>query len=526
MTSSSPSSPSFSSFETDVFPTAAALEEVFVRVFQKRRVDKTLREVAGTYGVNYHTLRNHFYNDPRHKLLDRGNRVLSSCQEEQLVALINAFCDNRTPLTLKSLVRWVVRLFQVPPPNKDWPANFFNRHKSVLKLTHEKFIAQKRVSASSLVDVEGFIALMEHKWTRLPQCAFQIANYDESSVMLKGIECEAISSKHRTVKGRIGPSCRFIGSILPFVSADGNVIMMVYVFPQKSIDESKAKSLTVTIDTVHEIEEGEWPTYYAFSKTGYVNTGLFLNVIKQLITVRASKGRTEPLFLFGDNLAAHRNPTTVATALKANIHMVFFPPNCSHFIQPLDGYPFARFKQVLRRLQEDIFLGSYLNNSLQGVGDLKLSEDALRTSFTPETIRAAFRDTGLFPFNKQLILQRALTNVGIVGPTPNIVLQDFKEAIREELQSQKEVHAKGLERVLKGKQMVQGSVLYQLTASQPEDNAPKENDPAPKKPRVGRKRTLAQMNSTNTPNDGPVDEQTGGESAPKQKRRRTTKEKI
>ncbi len=522
--SSSSSSSSFSSRTAKKNAILDGVQEVLVRVSRAEPVEDVLKEVSKALKLSFSSLRNAYYDDPRREDLGHRNRKLFDHEEQKVVGLINGFCDNRIPLSKPELGVWAGKLFDTTFTEK-WITNFVKRHVKAIKLTKAKIIAQRRISPNTLEDVKGFLTIMDNKWTLLPTEADMIANYDESLIALKGTDCDAITTRHPIAKCRLGQRYRTLGSVLPFISADGNVIMTVFIFPIQHIDTEVEKSLKITVDTTHQVGNEDWFTFYAFSRTGYVNSVLFRNIIDCLIKVRAYKGQTRRLVLFGDNLAAHRDAETIAKAYKADIHLVFFPPNCSHFIQPLDSYPFARFKQVLQILQRKQYFGSFFNDSLQSFTDLRLAGDAFREAFTKETIIAAFRDTGLFPFNKQLILTRAQSNVGIHIPTSNFWMEDVREIVGEVIERKKLEYAEESKRIQRQKADVQGDICYQMTPVDCEDPSAKIRGPVQKKPRRSRKRTRKEANDDKARDEEVPDGESEEQLAPKRKKPRLSNKK-
>jgi len=56
-----------------------------------------------------------------------------------------------------------------------------------------------------------------------------------------------------------------------------------------------------------------------------------------------------------DNLGIHRQPPAILEALQNGCFQVYFPPNTSHFTQPLDNILFGNLKRQIAKLTASTF---------------------------------------------------------------------------------------------------------------------------------------------------------------------------
>ena len=121
------------------------------------------------------------------------------------------------------------------------------------------------------------------------------------------------------------------------------------------------------------------------------------------------------LTLLTDNLATHRDVDVVEEMRNNFIHMFYLPPNTSHFLQPLDDLPFAIYKSELRNLADKL-IRSFSSNGKKKVESVYLatlvSGEAEKIAFAADKVQAGFQNTGVWPWNPQLILNNAFINVG------------------------------------------------------------------------------------------------------------------
>lgn len=112
-----------------------------------------------------------------------------------------------------------------------------------------------------------------------------------------------------------------------------------------------------------------------------------------------AKGLTRALLL--DNHSSHYSLDLLDEAVRNGVEIFGYPPHCTHALQGLDVVCFAKLKSAWRRV-----IREYETRTLRPVGKanfLELFGRAFRCSFDVETIQAAFRVTGIHPFNRDVI---------------------------------------------------------------------------------------------------------------------------
>ena len=116
--------------------------------------------------------------------------------------------------------------------------------------------------------------------------------------------------------------------------------------------------------------------------------------------------------LFSDQMKSHLDPVVLALALSHQVHMWSLVANSSHFLQPLDDFPFGMFKKYTSHLHaRKLFSASISGEVLSGLL-LEAAYDAEIAAFTPNVIAAAFKNTGLHPFDPDAMWRRFTLNTG------------------------------------------------------------------------------------------------------------------
>jgi hypothetical protein len=121
-------------------------------------------------------------------------------------------------------------------------------------------------------------------------------------------------------------------------------------------------------------------------------------------TKEKAAGRTRVLLL--DGHSSHYTLPLLDYARANNIIILGYPPHCTHVLQGLDVVCFAKMKHEFRHeIQqfEDLHLRAVTKADFAGVFGR-----AFLRAFTPETVKAAFKATGVHPFNPDVITERKM----------------------------------------------------------------------------------------------------------------------
>src|SRR5688572_13911776 len=100
-----------------------------------------------------------------------------------------------------------------------------------------------------------------------------------------------------------------------------------------------------------------YPQFFAWNKTGYNNKHLFHEMNEKFSDLWITREPSLHCYLFGDQLGAHKDQTTIAYVFDRYVMMFLLLVNSSHYLQPLDNYAFGSFKLELS------WLSSMMNNA-------------------------------------------------------------------------------------------------------------------------------------------------------------------
>ena len=114
----------------------------------------------------------------------------------------------------------------------------------------------------------------------------------------------------------------------------------------------------------------------------------------------------EAQVLLMDGHSSHHTPELLQFACKNNIIVLGYPPHCTHALQGLDVVCFAKMKEAWK---EEIT--AHKKRSGWAVEKEDFAEvfgKAFQKAFTPETVKSAFRATGIYPYDPTVITEEQM----------------------------------------------------------------------------------------------------------------------
>ena len=116
-------------------------------------------------------------------------------------------------------------------------------------------------------------------------------------------------------------------------------------------------------------------------------------------TKEKAAGHTRILLVDGHK--SHVSCEFLEYAKTNDIEVLGYPPHCTHALQGLDVVCFAKMKDAWKK---EIHAFEEANHCGIGKGNFaELFGKAFQSAFTPDTIKAAFRATGIHPYNANII---------------------------------------------------------------------------------------------------------------------------
>ena len=151
-----------------------------------------------------------------------------------------------------------------------------------------------------------------------------------------------------------------------------------------------------------ELTIGEVPgTVYGLSHKGWMDQCLFEQWFKRHFLRYAPPIR--PLILLMDGHASHYAPDAVKLAAEEKVLIFVLPPNTTHLSQPLDKGVFGPLKVAWKNACHN-YMSDNPGMVVQRYVFSRLFHSAWNEGVTMRNIQAAFRTTGVYPFNRDVIV--------------------------------------------------------------------------------------------------------------------------
>ena len=195
-------------------------------------------------------------------------------------------------------------------------------------------------------------------------------------------------------------------SLLACICADGSCCPPALIYQGKSYDLQSS--------WIEDLQESE-QAFFAASEHGWTNDALGLQWLEKLFDRHTKdKAGNRRRLLILDGHSSHVNMTFIESAHAKRIIVMILPPHSTHRLQPLDIGLFGPLSMAYTRE-----LTSLIHCSLGLVSMTKrmfwpLFWKAWMGSFTPKNIASAFKTTGIWPLEPDVIL----TKMKKVTPPP------------------------------------------------------------------------------------------------------------
>ena len=398
----------------------ATFEKAWLELGRGR--DKAYGITKGAYQQRIRRIRLREASPPAHGRV-HGNAIFTEDQELVIVGMCLGLADLHLPATTPVVQHMATRVaeclgIELPAghASEAWVRRFVHRHRTLLSFRKCSALPTKTRKRNIMDMVGAFEKVWPRHLQELGNGPDRIINADEAP--LRGLS--TFANKLRVCRpGSDAPYFRAPKAgkhvtVLPFVSAAGEVVAIFYILAGRLAADGK---LEVPVHMKHPDHSasaqgsrrtrGRWPRYYCASKTGYVTTEMWRNIVAKVIRLYRRDGpKPDPSFLM-DQYAAHVNLDTVDFMLEQRTHPVFLPANTTHHLQPLDNGLFASFDRALARAAQAHvgMLGEWKRPFSELLVQLAPSVEA--DVFTPEAIMGAFERTGISPWRQEVFHERA-----------------------------------------------------------------------------------------------------------------------
>ena len=405
-------------------------QELVAAMEKVKSKELSLRQAAITFGIPKSTLSDHVTGRSS-KRYGGAPTVLSDIEEAEIVITCQTLAEMGFPLN-KDYVDVVVKgyLKQIGRPNPfgedgipgySWWKGFLIRHPQLSK-RRPQHLSKKRAESNDpdMLDkwFEKLADLYETSNLTDYDAAERIWNCDETGF------CTAVATKsvlakrgsknvHKTGGGSGREYITVLGIITMYY-----IIIIIGIILLIGCGSASGKRLPPYIvykaKHMYDIWKNGGPpgTLYSVSPSGWMESANFLSWFNKLFLQNVEHLTKEgPVFLFVDGHYSHLSLDLIYTARENGVHLVCFPPNLTHILQPLDVSVYHPLKQAYSAILKEHKLETMAENVTKAVFP-SLMNKLWYKSFKPSHLQSGFRTTGLYPLNRWAI-SYSKTSTGI-----------------------------------------------------------------------------------------------------------------
>ncbi|KAJ5543800.1 hypothetical protein N7494_005079 [Penicillium frequentans] len=354
-----------------------------------------LSALARSSNLPYRTLVRRFHERRNFEDKRSSQRALNLVQETALVRYIKQLNDLWAPCTLQEIERCANSILArsgEPPISKMRASRFVRRLPEGFFWIKQKPIDKKRLESE---DISRLITWFEHVRGWLEGISPKnIYNLDETGFQLGQTRAQKVVTRYQYSSEKLASIDRGqIVTSIECVAADGWSMVPYLIFKGRTHMEDWFRD-NPTLDQRYNIQ---------VSLTGWSSDLIaleWLHIFHENTKNRV--GTNGRRVLFFDGHGSHLTFEFLDFCDQNRIIPISFRPHTSHFAQHLDQNPFLSLKQHFRK--ENSLTNAWFrpdSAKRQFLEDITLIR---KKAITPRIIRSAFRDTGIWPFNPNIVI--------------------------------------------------------------------------------------------------------------------------
>lgn len=294
---------------------------------------------------------------------------------------------------------------------------FVDNHPSLVRL-RGKQVTRNR-TAFSMADVDS---LIEHAQASGDSAlkAHQVGNMDECRLLVSGTGDACVMERGARRANLAGTrDQRHAMTYVPVTLASGVTLIEFFVLKGTPCDDKDEDNeffeVVIPKDKDHSPGpglRGSVPRRFLISKSGYVNQKLFAMMLEEIGKLWYAQNGGARLLLWIDNCSAHGDHDAIIRSfLEYSVNVRFLVAHTTHFLQPLDGAFFGALKVIMASKQRKVeSSAALLGLSASGSTPSAAFGAVNAVHNNAQLIKKSFLQTGLFPFNPDLIKTLAEQN--------------------------------------------------------------------------------------------------------------------
>lgn len=216
----------------------------------------------------------------------------------------------------------------------------------------------------------------------------RVFNLDETNTMTVQKNAKVLAAKGQRQVSKVTSAERgTLTTTCYIVSALGNALPPVMIFPRVHFKQ-------------HMIADAPAGTLGLANTSGWMNSELFVKTIQHFIT-HTNSSKDNPSLLIYDNHESHICIEALNLAKENGVTILTVPPHSTGKLQPLDVGVFGPFKTAYNKAV-DSWMMRNPGKTFSIYEVASCVKEAHMKAMTPANICAAFKATGIFPFNRDV----------------------------------------------------------------------------------------------------------------------------
>ncbi|CAL4148936.1 unnamed protein product [Meganyctiphanes norvegica] len=390
-------------------------DEDVKNALKKLKEGMSLREVSRTSGIPYSSIRLYskiYEKNPKKKKIRKhvGRKLTFTQKEEEnivevviTIANLGWGCDRKDIAQIICNYSKSMNLktqFKNHMPGKDFMIDFMKRHKGKISTRRAETLKLSRAMAEHPVIISDFMELVEsaYKLAKIDKGnlnhARRVFNTDESGFNTDTKKRNIIVPKGRPAQVIAPNEGKTQYSVLMCGNAAGEYLPPYVIY--KGSEESIPCAWAIN---------GPAETGYCTTDTGWMNRECFRAWITWFNRHLQMKQIEKPVVLLLDGCTSHIS-VEIVEAKYNQIILVKLPPNSTHILQALDVSVFGPAKKDWARIIGNWFRQTNYEPVTKKVFPALLNKLYSGMVKKPENLIKGFRATGVWPFNKQVIIDK------------------------------------------------------------------------------------------------------------------------
>jgi DDE superfamily endonuclease/helix-turn-helix, Psq domain len=361
----------------------------------------SLRVSAKKFGVCHVTLSRYIQRKSKNEPIKVGYnpvlKIFTATQENKLCRYLissSKVCFGLSVNDLRELAHECALKYNLRMPEqwtkdkmatKTWVRAFMKRHPEIA-IRRPQPTSLSRATSFNRTNVADFFNNLESLLIKYKFPPQDIYNIDETGITTVQKGQLVLAKKGSKQVGTMTSAER--GKLISMaiaVNALGNTVPPIFIFPQKNYKD-------------HFLSGAPEGSIGTANGTGWMSKDEFLMYLKH-VTTHARPTKDRPILITLDNHSSHRSLALIDYCKENGIHLLTFPPHCSHRLQPLDRTVFGPLKKHLNA-EFDSWVKRNAGKTVTVYHIPSLVSKALPRAATSPNIVSGFRCAGIFPFDR------------------------------------------------------------------------------------------------------------------------------